>query len=48
VLVLHDGRIVRTLQGADLTERNLVASALNLPAATAGRVSPALAAGMAS
>jgi ribose transport system ATP-binding protein len=48
VLVLHDGRIVRTLQGSDLTERTLVASALNLPAATAGRVSPALAAGMAS
>ncbi len=45
VLVLYDGRVVRTLQGADLNERNLVASALNLPGASASAASPALAAG---
>jgi ribose transport system ATP-binding protein len=32
VLVLFDGAVVRTLEGAAITERNLVASALNLPA----------------
>ena len=31
VLVFYDGTIVRTLEGADLTEHNLIASALNLP-----------------
>ena len=36
VLVLYDGRIIRTLAGAELTERNLVSAALNLPAAAAG------------
>ena len=42
VLVLYDGRVVRTLAGRDLNERNLVASALNLP--TAGvAAAPALA-----
>ena len=30
VLVLYDGRIVRELEGADITERALVASALNV------------------
>ena len=32
VLILYDGRIVRTLAGADITETNIVASSLNLPA----------------
>ena len=35
VLVLYNGAVVRTLEGAELTERNLIASALNLPAASA-------------
>jgi ribose transport system ATP-binding protein len=36
VLVLYNGAVVRTLEGTELTERNLIASALNLPqAATA-------------
>ncbi len=35
VLVLYDGAIVRTLEGADLNERNLISSALNLASATA-------------
>ena len=30
VLVLYDGAVVRILEGAAITERNLVASALNL------------------
>ena len=30
VLVLYDGAIVRELAGAEITERNLIASALNL------------------
>jgi len=34
VLVLYDGAIVRVLAGADMTEHNLVASALNLPTST--------------
>ncbi|MBI3711002.1 MAG: sugar ABC transporter ATP-binding protein [Proteobacteria bacterium] len=33
VLVLYDGAIARVLEGGEITERNLVASALNLPAA---------------
>jgi ABC-type sugar transport system, ATPase component len=35
VLVLYGGRVVRTLEGKAITERNLVASALNLPVANA-------------
>jgi ribose transport system ATP-binding protein len=35
VLVLYNGSIVRTLAGPDLNERNLIASALNLPSGTA-------------
>ena len=31
VAILYDGRILRELKGADITERNIVASALNLP-----------------
>jgi ribose transport system ATP-binding protein len=31
VLVFYNGAVVRTLEGAELTERNLIASALNLP-----------------
>ena len=34
VLVLYDGAVVRVLEGARLTEHNLVASALNLPTST--------------
>ncbi|MBV9538915.1 MAG: sugar ABC transporter ATP-binding protein [Acidisphaera sp.] len=34
VLILYDGRIVRELAGADITEANIVASSLNLAAAT--------------
>ena len=30
MLVFYDGAVVRTLEGADITERNLVASALNI------------------
>jgi ribose/xylose/arabinose/galactoside ABC-type transport system permease subunit/ABC-type multidrug transport system ATPase subunit len=33
VLVLYGGGVVRTLEGAQISERNLVASALNLPMA---------------
>jgi ribose transport system ATP-binding protein len=38
VLILYDGRVARTLEGAEITERNIVASSLNLeqPAAAAG------------
>ncbi|MHA1189738.1 MAG: sugar ABC transporter ATP-binding protein, partial [Alphaproteobacteria bacterium] len=31
VLILYDGGIVRELDGADITETNIVASSLNLP-----------------
>ena len=31
VLVFYNGEVTRTLEGADLTEHNLIASALNLP-----------------
>jgi len=31
VLVMYDGRIGRVLEGAEITEKNLVAAALNLP-----------------
>jgi len=33
VLVFYDGAVTRTLAGDELNERNLVAAALNLPAA---------------
>jgi ribose transport system ATP-binding protein len=42
VLVLYNGRVTRTLAGDELNERNLVASALNLP--SAGTKAPILAA----
>ena len=45
VLVLYNGSIVRSLTGADLNERNLISSALNLPPSAAGSLSPLLAAG---
>jgi ribose transport system ATP-binding protein len=32
VLVLYDGRITRTLEGPDITEANIIASALNIAA----------------
>ena len=35
VLVFYNGAIVRTLAGAELNERNLISSALNLPASDA-------------
>jgi ribose transport system ATP-binding protein len=31
VAILYDGRIIRELRGAEITERNIVTSALNLP-----------------
>ena len=40
VLVLYDGSVIRELEGADLTERNLISAALNLSAQ-----SPSVAAG---
>lgn len=41
VLVLYDGAVVRVLEGAAITERDLVASALNFRAAGARRATPA-------
>ena len=38
VLVFYNGAVVRTLEGASLTEHNLIASALNLPSATVAGV----------
>jgi ribose transport system ATP-binding protein len=35
VAIMYDGRIVRELEGADLTEHNIIASALNIEAAQA-------------
>jgi len=35
VAIMYDGRIVRELEGAELTETNIIASALNIDAATA-------------
>ena len=35
VLILYDGRIVRTLEGGDITEANIIASSLNLTKAVA-------------
>ncbi len=41
VAVLYDGAIVRTLKGAELTEKALISSALNLPVqAVGGQVAP--------
>jgi ribose transport system ATP-binding protein len=37
VLVLYEGRIKKELVGPEITEQNLIASALDLPA---GQVSP--------
>jgi ribose transport system ATP-binding protein len=36
VLILYDGRIVRVLEGAEITEHAIVASALNIAAPMAG------------
>jgi ribose transport system ATP-binding protein len=41
VLVLYDGAVVRVLEGAEITERNLIASALNLSAFAAGPIAGA-------
>jgi ribose transport system ATP-binding protein len=41
VLVFYDGAVVRVLEGAAITERDLVASALNLPAAGSRGATPA-------
>jgi ribose transport system ATP-binding protein len=38
VLVLYDGAIKRELVGAEITERALIASALNIPDVDAGVV----------
>ena len=35
VLVLYDGRIIRTREGAELTEHDLISAALILPVALA-------------
>jgi ribose transport system ATP-binding protein len=45
VLVMYDGRIGRTLEGAEITEKNLVAAALNLPPGVTTIHSPQLLAG---
>jgi ribose transport system ATP-binding protein len=44
VLVFYNGAVVRTLEGAELTERNLIASALNLPPSAASSPQTAVAA----
>ena len=41
VLVLYDGAVVRTLEGAAITERDLVASALNLTTSATGETATA-------
>ena len=41
VLVLYDGAVVRVLEGAEITERALVGSALNIPADAKGLAAPA-------
>ena len=33
VAILYDGRVVRELEGEEITEQNIVASSLNLPSA---------------
>jgi ribose transport system ATP-binding protein len=48
VLVLYNGSIARILEGAELTERNLVAAALNLPPSTMAVPEATLAAQVAS
>ena len=48
VLVFYNGAVARTLEGASLTEHNLIASALNLPAAKAAKVTNVFAAEAAS
>jgi ribose transport system ATP-binding protein len=35
-MVMYEGRVVRTVEGADLTEDNLVSAALNLTEPVAG------------
>ena len=40
VEILYGGRIIRQLEGDALTERNIVASSLNLPLETAAQVAP--------
>jgi ribose transport system ATP-binding protein len=42
VLVLYGGRVVRALEGQEISERNLVASALNLPIAAATTIGAGL------
>jgi len=44
VLVFYDGAVTRTLEGAELNERNLVAGALNLAPSQVGAALPAFAA----
>ncbi len=42
VLVMYDGAVIRALEGAEITERALIASALNIPdALSAGRAGAA-------
>ena len=42
VLVMYDGAVIRELEGAEITERALIASALNIPdALAAGRAGAA-------
>ena len=40
VAIMYDGRIVRELEGAELTETNIIASALNIDAAPARAAVP--------
>jgi ribose transport system ATP-binding protein len=44
VLVLYDGAIIRTLEGPELNERNLISAALNLPGHSAPNAVPGVAA----
>jgi ribose transport system ATP-binding protein len=37
VAIMYDGRIVRELEGAELTETNIIASALNIDAAASAQ-----------
>jgi ribose transport system ATP-binding protein len=37
VAIMYDGRVVRELEGAELTETNIIASALNIDAVTPGQ-----------
>jgi ribose transport system ATP-binding protein len=43
VLVMYDGKVRRTLQGDEITERALISSALNLGHEEAGHMAPAAA-----